>query len=715
MLPGVVASDSEPPSTSEVVQAMKFPVKTAVAILLLGAGGYVAYSPVRAWWKARHKPSYREAAVARGDITSSVNATGTVQPVLRVQVGSVVSGPIRSPKGAFESLSASTTGTRITAHYEAATGVLTLSGQDSVANYQRVLRTVTYSNTSQAPNTTPRTLTFVASDGTRDGNIGTATVTILAQNSRPVADREAGGSANLSGANSEPMPDPLTPGPRPLRGARRNRGEGRTSGDRQLAAVGVENGDLLPAGAETATLSAAPRDVAVLKRSAGGGSSGGRANLLPTSAGGGQVVPVADDKAPLLDLDADDSSGRSGADFATTFTQGGKPVPVADRDAVLSDADNTDLARLTITITNVLDDGKLAYYNQEVKKGDLLAEIDPRIYEAAVARDQATLRTRLADVDRVEALVKQAEAEERRAKDLKQMEEQYRAQTGVKEVKFISDTELDQIKANRASLEAQLKVSLAAVEQARGNLENSVVNLDYTKITSPVDGIVIDRKIDEGQTLAAQFQAPELFVVAPNMREKMHVIASVDEADMGMIRKAEREKRPVHFTVDAYPDDLFEGTIFQVRMNPTTVQNVVTYPVVVEVSNPELKLLPGMTANLSFETDKLQKVLEIPNAALRFYPLKPEEVRPEDRKLLEGTGQETPGDEGNVVEGQRPAKDRALANRKRNRRHVWIREGEYLRAVEVVTGLSDYKWTQLVSGDLKEGDKLVTGVAPPGS
>jgi HlyD family secretion protein len=706
MLPGVVASDSEPPSTSEVVQAMKFPVKTTVAILLLGTGGYVAYSPVRAWWKARHKPSYREAAIARGDITSAVNATGTVH----VQVGSVVSGPIRSPKGAFESLSASTTGTRITAHYEAATGVLTLSGQDSVANYQRVLRTVTYSNTSQAPNTTPRALTFVASDGTRDGNIGIATVTILAQNGRPVADREAGGRTNLSGASVEPIPDPLTPGPSP-----RKPGEGRTLADRQLATVGVDNGDLLPAGAETTSLSAAPGDAAVLKRSAGAGSPRSRADLLPTAAGGEQVVPVVDDKAPLLDLDADDSSGRSGADFATTFTQGGKPVPVADSDAVLSDADSTDLARLTITITNVLDDGKLAYYNQEVKKGDLLAEIDPRIYEAAVARDQATLRTRLADVDRVEALVKQAEAEERRAKDLKQMEEQYRAQTGVKEVKFISDTELDQIKANRASLEAQLKVSLAAVEQARGNLENSVVNLDYTKITSPVDGIVIDRKIDEGQTLAAQFQAPELFVVAPNMREKMHVIASVDEADMGMIRKAEREKRPVHFTVDAYPDDLFEGTIFQVRMNPTTVQNVVTYPVVVEVSNPELKLLPGMTANLSFETDKLQKVLEIPNAALRFYPLKPEEVRPEDRKLLEGTGQETPGDEGNVVEGQRPAKDRALANRKRNRRHVWIREGEYLRAVEVVTGLSDYKWTQLVSGDLKEGDKLVTGVAPPGS
>jgi HlyD family secretion protein len=527
----------------------------------------------------------------------------------------------------------------------------------------------------------------VANDGIRDGNIGTATVSILAQRDTLVVDRGTGGSSDPNGAD--------------------------------LASTTVEDGELLPVGDSSA---------AGLDPNGHGGSPahspgpmhpppiGGRADLATTSAAGGRSISVAADGAPVLDLDADDSSGRSGADFATTFTQRGKPVPVADSDAVLSDTDNATLTSLTITITNVLDDGKLAYYNQEVKKGDLLAEIDPRIYDAALARDQATLLTRLADVERVKALVNQAEAEERRAEDLKKMEAQYRAETGVDEVKFISDTELDQIKANRASLEAQLKVALAVVEQAKGNLENSIVNLDYTKITSPVDGIVIDRKIDEGQTLAAQFQAPELFVVAPNMREKMHVIAAVDEADIGMIRKAEREKRPVQFTVDAYPADLFEGTVFQVRMNPTTVQNVVTYPVVVEVANPELKLLPGMTANLSFETDKHKDVLKIPNAALRFYPAKPEQVHPDDRKLLEGAEPEAGSDEeGNLMEGQRPASDRATANRKRSRRHVWILEGEYLRAVAVVTGLSDYKWTELVSGDLKKGQKLVTGVAPPKS
>jgi HlyD family secretion protein len=357
-------------------------------------------------------------------------------------------------------------------------------------------------------------------------------------------------------------------------------------------------------------------------------------------------------------------------------------------------------------------DGKLAYYNQEVKKGDLLAEIDPRIYEAAVNRDTATLRTREAEVERVTALLRQAENEEKRAMKLREMEKQYVSETGVDQIKFISDTELDQIKSNYLALEAQLKAAKAAVEQAKANLENSEANLGYTKITSPVDGIVIDRKIDEGQTLAAQFQTPELFVVAPNMREKMHIFASVDEAEIGLIQEAKRLGRKVHFTVDAYPDDLFEAKIHQVRMNATTLQNVVTYPVVVEASNPELKLLPGMTAELSFEIDEHKDALRIPNAALRFYP-KLEQVRPEDRKLLEGTYEETDSDdEASSTEDRRSATERATANRKRNRRHVWIVEGDYLKGVEVVMGLSDNKWTELASGQLQEGQKLVTDIAP---
>jgi len=224
--------------------------------------------------------------------------------------------------------------------------------------------------------------------------------------------------------------------------------------------------------------------------------------------------------------------------------------------------------------------------------------------------------------------------------------------------------------------------------------------------------VVIDRKIDEGQSLAAQFQTPELFVVAPEMEEHMHVFASVDEADIGLIRQAQEKKNLVLFTVDAYPDDLFQGEIHQVRMNPTTLQNVVTYTVVVETPNPEMKLLPGMTAKLSFQIDKHEGVIKVPNAALRFYP-KPEHVRPEDHELLEGSEEESKTEEGTEnLESQRSATERAAARKNRNRRHVWVVEGDLLRAVAIVTGLSDSKHTEAVSGPLEEGQELVTGVKP---
>ena len=336
-----------------------------------------------------------------------------------------------------------------------------------------------------------------------------------------------------------------------------------------------------------------------------------------------------------------------------------------------------------------------ADFNQEVAEGDVLAKIDPRLYEAAVARERASLKTRKAEIARVDALLEQATKEEKRALELR-----------ARHKDFISDTELDQIVANRKSLKAQLEVAEAAVDQAQANLENAALNLEYTDIRSPVAGRVIDRKIDRGQTLAAQFQTPQLFVVAPNMEEEMYVFASVDEADIGLIRNAKDCDALVEFTVDAYPDDLFTGKIDEIRFNPTTVQNVVTYPVVVKAPNPGLKLLPGMTANISFQIEKRADVLKVPNAALRFYPER-DAVREEDRKLLEGGGD----DETDSEIDNRSAAEEAKARKERNRRHVWIIEGELLRAVAIETGISDSQFTELVAGELKMGQKLVTGVS----
>ncbi len=343
-----------------------------------------------------------------------------------------------------------------------------------------------------------------------------------------------------------------------------------------------------------------------------------------------------------------------------------------------------------------------ADFNDRVEKGQLLARIDPRIYGAAVARDEAALATAKAEMARVVALRQQAVNDEKRAEQLREINPEY-----------LADSIMDQYRFQRQSFDAQLRVAEASIKQAEAMLENSQANLGYTEIRSPVDGIVIDRKIDEGQTLAAQFSTPELFVVAPDMDKEMNIYASVDEADIGLIREAQQRLAAVEFTVDSYPTDLFEGRIDQIRLNPTTTENVVTYPVVVKAPNPEMKLLPGMTASLSFRIGQRQDVLKIPNAALRFYP-RPEHVHPDDRPILEGAVTASlDEDDAQTPRDNRSASEKAEDGRKRTRRHVWVVEDDLLRAMPVTTGLSDYQFTELVEGDLQEGQKMVTRVEAP--
>jgi HlyD family secretion protein len=291
-------------------------------------------------------------------------------------------------------------------------------------------------------------------------------------------------------------------------------------------------------------------------------------------------------------------------------------------------------------------------------------------------------------VIRIRALLEQAKHTEKRGLDTRAINKG-----------AISETDLDQCVTDRKSFEAQLDLAQAVVLESRADLDVAKTNLDFTVIQSPVDGIVIDRKVDPGQTVASQFQTPTLFIVAPDLEKKVYVWASVDEADIGQIREAQARNEPVTFTVDAYPNDSFEGRIAQVRLNPTTVQNVVTYTVIVASPNHKLKLLPGMTANLVFQIEKHTGVLAIPNAALRFSPTATQ-VRPEDRGLVEGEADEgQSGDEAAAGVSARAA----------NRRHVWIPDGDLLRAVEIVIGLSDKSHTEVVSGGLKEGEEVAIG------
>jgi HlyD family secretion protein len=353
-------------------------------------------------------------------------------------------------------------------------------------------------------------------------------------------------------------------------------------------------------------------------------------------------------------------------------------------------------------------------FNEDVTKDQLLAEIDPQLYNAALNRDKAALLSREADVLRVKAELQRAINDQNRSTALKAENPEY-----------ISQAELDQFRFTRESLDAQLNLALASVEQAKANLETSTANVRYTKILSPVDGVVIDRKIDPGQTLAAQFQTPELFVVAPNMRDKMHIFASVDEADIGLIKHAKDSGQPVFFTVDAYPGEIFDkGIIEQIRLSPKVTQSVVTYPVVISTANPDLKLLPGMTAMITFQVSELKNVLKIPNAALRFYPDK-SQVRESDQKLLELNLTPEPDNEGRATSSQQPpVDDAAKAALAATRRIVWVQESDpdpnikytgKLQAVEITIGDSDYQFTHMKSGNLKSGEEVVVGIKPAGA
>lgn len=240
-------------------------------------------------------------------------------------------------------------------------------------------------------------------------------------------------------------------------------------------------------------------------------------------------------------------------------------------------------------------------YNTEVKSGDLVAQIDPTVYEARLAQDEANQAESLASVDQSNAKLAQAEKDLVRAKELAKRD-------------MLSQAELDAAQATRDTLAAQLKVSQAAVEQAKAALRLSKANLGYTTIRSPVDGVVVARNVSEGQTVVASMSAQVLFLIATDLRE-VQVEASVPEADIGRIRV----DQPVTFTVDAYEEE-FQGKVSEIRLSASTVQNVVTYPVVIRAANPERKLYPSMTANIVCEVARHEGVLKIPNAALRFKP-----------------------------------------------------------------------------------------------
>jgi len=300
-------------------------------------------------------------------------------------------------------------------------------------------------------------------------------------------------------------------------------------------------------------------------------------------------------------------------------------------------------------------------YNSPVKKNQLLAQIDPATFQAQVDQARANLLSAKANLEKAAVGVVDARRTYERNKELF-------AQN------FIARSELDTAETTLLSAEAQLKVNQAQVEQAKASLKIAETNLQYTNIVSPVNGTVISRSVDVGQTVAASFQTPTLFSIAQDLT-KMQINTSVDEADIGRVHTGQE----VSFTVDAYPDTIFAGKVSEVRNAPTTVSNVVTYDVIIKVDNPQLKLKPGMTANVSITIETRDNVLRIPNAALRFKPAMAAEKNEarEEKQRMKGT-------------------------------KVWILEKGKPKPAQVTIGLSDGNYTEVTAGQLEAGQEIIT-------
>jgi HlyD family secretion protein len=342
-------------------------------------------------------------------------------------------------------------------------------------------------------------------------------------------------------------------------------------------------------------------------------------------------------------------------------------------------------------------------FNSPVKKGELIAKIDPQLFEAAVEQARANYVEAKGNLAKSKAQAVDAQRQLERAKTLLQRQ-------------LISQADFDTTETARLAADAQVEVSAGAVEQARAALHQAEINLAYTSIISPIDGTVISRNVDVGQTVAASLQAPTLFTIAENLK-KMQVDTNVAEADVGRLAAG----MIATFTVDAYPTERFQGKIRQIRNAPQTVQNVVTYDAVIDVDNSNLKLRPGMTTNVTVVVAEKDDVLKVSNSALRFKP-GPELLQLQARVAANSSGRDG-GPAGQRVAGRAPGEARRFAVRPAeggaevstpppaNEKTVWILRNHQPVPIAIQTGISDGTLSEVMSGPLNEGDLVVTGMA----
>jgi len=322
-------------------------------------------------------------------------------------------------------------------------------------------------------------------------------------------------------------------------------------------------------------------------------------------------------------------------------------------------------------------------FNSKVKKDQLLATLDPRLFQAQLEKAAASLASANANVEKAQAAYADSVRIGNRQQELRQQG-------------LISQADLDTALATRDQNAAGLSAAKATVLQAKADRDMAATNLAFTRITSPIDGIVVSRSVDVGQTVAAAFQAPTLFLIANDLT-KMQILANIDEADVGKVREGLEAK----FTVDAYPGETFTGMIRDVRQAPNTIQNVVTYPAVIDAPNPDRKLRQGMTASVNITAARKDDSLRVSNAALRWKP--DESAAPETAQRPGGTPQAR-----TASAAARGAREGSAQQAPGRAGRVYKLENGKPVPVNIRVGLSDGQRTEVIEG-LSEGDRVIVG------
>lgn len=343
-----------------------------------------------------------------------------------------------------------------------------------------------------------------------------------------------------------------------------------------------------------------------------------------------------------------------------------------------------------------------ADFNSHVRKGDVIALIAPQLFQGAVLQVSADLADAQANVTVAQANLSKAQAA------LVQNKSDYDRAIALAAQHIASQQALDQALANFVAAKAGVESATANVVQAKAQVHQKEAalavartNLDYTIIRSPIDGVVVARNVDVGQTVAASLQAPTIFTIAQDLT-KMQVYTKVDESDVGRIVMG----HPVAFKVDAYPKEVFQGKVSQIRMNPTRVQNVVTYDAIIDFENPSMKLFPGMTAYVTIPVSTVANVVKLPNAALRYRPsLPPESLLALYAKYgIDESGSGKSNGNGTGPDAQRQSRSDGFV--------VWKLRGDgSIEPVKIALGITDHTYTEVTSvliGSLKPGDEVVT-------